>query len=219
MSSCYVTKNKTVYHQFTNEYNVDFDRELFSIHVLHQLDDRHMVIKMTNNSDSNYLFNWSRSSILLNETIVPLNSTFINSELIYERIESLDDTQIVKKDIQVLNDSINTVLLPPNHIYKVMILLTAELHTAQISLSDTIIDIDIETRLTFSEPDESEYYTNTYNLERIGASTVKNEQVGLNTLKTRESYEELDGGKTLKNFFTLTLTSAVLIAAVLSEGY
>ncbi|MGB1037939.1 MAG: hypothetical protein ACPGYY_04770 [Bacteroidia bacterium] len=178
-SSCYVTKTTNLYHHFTNEFDVVGEVQTEKIQVYHQIIGNDLSIKMVNISDSNYLFNWSKSTISINDRILPTVSRT------------------------------GTSLIPSNNVFEISVPLVQELSNQGISLKDTSQAIVVKTYFTYSDVSEQTHYTNTYTFERISTSSTIMQKEGVNALKTTEQEEELQGGTTVMGLLLSTFVVIV----------
>jgi hypothetical protein len=216
--SCRVSHTKTTYHEFTNENDVEFDRELFSVDVFHQIYDEHLVISMINKSTTDVLVNLSRSAIVYNNIVVPMNVAYIHSESLFDQTDTNDNKQLKPIEIQQMDVEKHIIVLPAGHMYQVRVQISTQLYYAKISLKDTSAAIDIEARYTFSELDESSSYTNIYNLKRIGVSAEKTDQIGSNVLTATETTRKIDAKATVKGFFQGVGYVTILILAFMIKN-
>lgn len=184
LSSCYTYKTNSLYHNFTNEFDAIGQVQTDRIQVYHQVVGNDLSVKMVNISDTNYLFNWSKSTVSINNQLITTGT------------------------------GIRTALIPPGKIFEVRIPFVQELQNQGISLLDTAKPINVKTYLTWSDISEQNFYTNTYTMQRIGTSTSRSTEDGVNAIHTAETVEELSGGGT---FFTIVLGTIMKAPVLMAD--
>ena len=183
LSSCYTYKTNSLYHNFTNEFDVIGQVQTDRIQVYHQVVGDDLSVKMVNISDTNYLFNWSKSTVSINNQLITTGT------------------------------GIGTALIPPGKIFEVRIPFVQELQNQGISLLDTAKPIHVKTYLTWSDISEQNFYTNTYTMQRIGTSKSRSMEDGVNAIRTVETVEELSGGGTFFSIVLGTIMMAAVLMA------
>lgn len=155
------------------------------VQVYHQIIGEDLYIKMVNISDTNYLFNWSKSTVAINNQLIPTGN------------------------------GVETSLIPPGKIFELKIPFLSELRNQGISLLDTAKPIQVKTYLTWSDIAEENYYTNTYTMQRIGTSTSRSIEDGVNSIRTTEQVEEFSGGGA---FFTILVSTVLMVTVLVDNG-
>ncbi|MGB1037940.1 MAG: hypothetical protein ACPGYY_04775 [Bacteroidia bacterium] len=190
LSSCKVTETTNLYHTFTNEYDVVGVQQSDVIEVYHQMDEEYLALKMLNKTDSNYFFDWSQSTLSINNKVLPIGG------------------------------SRDTALLAPGEFYEAFIPLIYKLENAKVDLADTSTTITLTTHLNFLDKDGSHFantYT-MYRLgsSEVLSGAVASQE-GVNYLKTSKSRERISGKETIKTAGTGIVLIAIIIASATLE--
>ncbi len=181
LASCTTYKTVNTYHHFTNEFDVVGQVQNPKIEVYHQIINDNLAIRMVNISDTNYLFNWSKSTVSINDRII------------------------------TAGNGTTTTLIPPSKMFEVNIPLVEELKRQGIQLNNTAQPIVIKTYLTWSNMEEDQIYTNTYSLNRVRVDDKPSQKQGANTIAQSRIIEEISGGATFITLAGSVILLAILI--------